>query len=418
MYKHTHQIRFRISLFCHTYGGYAILGALIGTALALTSSEQMKPSSQSAHFMAAPGVRTYTVATEPPAIERQHGSAAAQTTLKVFILRTALKTVVAPSEEPRRISEPLEVRVAPAVPRVSVSTRPAIVQEPVTTSPETRTAVQLPERSERAEQRAAARLAASTRPETTREPVPPRVSVAISSEPKKPAAPEVPEDGFPPFLYAVHPVGKVPDWGAMRSPAEWNRAYGEMERGDFVPVPRYDLSVLTEPMMHLAAADPIPRENIPSITAKLYYSTRYFGQYDLDSSEFTAPHPGLDLKLARGTPLGAVGGGKVHRVGEDSRIGLYVMLEHRIPGEGTFFSIYGHLDSAAVKEGDAVLPGDFIGTVGMTGNTTGPHVHLQIDRDDGTRPHVRYQPDAIPTKAEAAKRAINPVEFIQKYARR
>jgi murein DD-endopeptidase MepM/ murein hydrolase activator NlpD len=228
-----------------------------------------------------------------------------------------------------------------------------------------------------------------------------------------PAASEE-QASFPPFVRAVQPVSRVPNWGAMHTPEEWNRSYGELTADDFVPIPSYDLQALQRPMEKLT--HPFTDASIPVITAKLYYSTRFMGSYDIDAGEFSGGHPGVDLKLALGTPIGAIGGGKVHAVARSERLGLYVIIEHRIPGEGTFYSIYGHLGSARVEEGDTVTPGTTIGTVGMTGNTTGPHVHLQIDRGHGEAKHSPYFPSARPSASEVGQWMANPIRFIQAHS--
>jgi murein DD-endopeptidase MepM/ murein hydrolase activator NlpD len=54
--------------------------------------------------------------------------------------------------------------------------------------------------------------------------------------------------------------------------------------------------------------------------------------------------------------------------------GNTVVIEH-LPG---VFSLYYHLDSIGVDEGDVVEQGERIGTVGMTGLATGPHLHWEI----------------------------------------
>lgn len=221
-------------------------------------------------------------------------------------------------------------------------------------------------------------------------------------------------DVFPPFIRTVNIVSKVPNWGAMRSPEEWNRTYDEMTDADFVALPAYDMTKLAVPMKELT--NPISAETIPEITRKLVYSTRYFAAYDLDADEFTAIHPGIDIKLARGTPVGAIAGGRVNSVSTTKALGLHVIIEHRIGG-ATYYSIYGHFDTASVSPGQAVEPGQIIGTVGMTGNTSAPHVHLQIDRGAaGERYHEPYLPSEQPSPRGASRFGVHPVSFIAAHA--
>jgi len=61
-------------------------------------------------------------------------------------------------------------------------------------------------------------------------------------------------------------------------------------------------------------------------------------------------------------------------VAKKEDLGLVVTIEH---GEG-WSTLYAHLNRALVKKGDAVRRGTSIGTIGMTGNTTGPHLHYEV----------------------------------------
>ncbi len=88
-------------------------------------------------------------------------------------------------------------------------------------------------------------------------------------------------------------------------------------------------------------------------------------------------HTGIDLAIARGTPVHAALDGIAHIVVSATGYGLHVILDH---GDG-LTTLYAHLDSVAVHEGDAVAAGDVIGTVGSTGNSTGPHLHFEVRRD-------------------------------------
>ncbi len=239
-----------------------------------------------------------------------------------------------------------------------------------------------------------------------------RVVLHPASGTQHPAA--VQNSFFPAFDHTVFPVNRVPNWGGMETPAEWNRTYTELGEADFVQVPPYDMRVLTLPMSRLLLER---SANITAITAKLFYSTRFFGSYDLDSPEYAAPHAGIDLKLARGTPIHAIAGGRVQSVTTTRELGLHAVIEHRLTSGKRVFSIYGHMDTASVVPGSDVVPGTVIGTVGSTGISSGPHIHLQIDLDkgDGDAVHIPYAIPTLPSHAEIAQSVIHPIAFIEQY---
>ncbi len=85
-------------------------------------------------------------------------------------------------------------------------------------------------------------------------------------------------------------------------------------------------------------------------------------------------HAGLDQRGAMGSPIHAVTGGLVKVVQKFTLRGGTVAIDH---GQG-LESIYLHMSSFAVKEGDQVKEGDVIGYVGSTGRSTGPHLHWTL----------------------------------------
>lgn len=87
---------------------------------------------------------------------------------------------------------------------------------------------------------------------------------------------------------------------------------------------------------------------------------------------------GLDIAAPQGSSIHPIAGGTV-TVGQDARSGNYVMVKHP---DGTTSS-YAHMGNVSVKNGDVVEASDVLGTVGMTGHTTGPHVHLRVRDADG-----------------------------------
>lgn len=161
----------------------------------------------------------------------------------------------------------------------------------------------------------------------------PALHAAAPETPPEEAPVEVaPHTSFPAFGHAQYPISKIPNWGTMHTAAEWNRSYGEMTADDFVPVPAYNMSVLLTPMKDVTNNS--SEKAIQTVTTKLFYSTRFFGAYDLDSPEWKMVHPGVDLKLALGTPVHAIGGGRVNNVSSSSAGGTYVVIEHHL-AEGT-----------------------------------------------------------------------------------
>lgn len=89
-------------------------------------------------------------------------------------------------------------------------------------------------------------------------------------------------------------------------------------------------------------------------------------------------HRGIDLAAPKGTKTYASRAGKIIRANLESvkasSYGNYVIIDH---GDG-YTSLYAHLNTVTVKEGDDVKQGQLVGTVGSTGRSTGPHLHFEI----------------------------------------
>ena len=89
-----------------------------------------------------------------------------------------------------------------------------------------------------------------------------------------------------------------------------------------------------------------------------------------------AMHEGVDLVAPAGTPIHAAGDGIVVGAEPKGRYGNWIEIEH----PGRLATVYGHLASFApgIVPGAEVHRDDIIGYVGMTGRTTGPHVHFEV----------------------------------------
>ena len=85
-------------------------------------------------------------------------------------------------------------------------------------------------------------------------------------------------------------------------------------------------------------------------------------------------HWGVDFAANYGTPMYSIGAGTVVAAGPAQGFGNWVVIDH---GTGEF-SVYGHMRVLAVHVGQRVTRGQLIAYVGTEGDSTGPHLHLEI----------------------------------------
>ncbi|MDT2635401.1 peptidoglycan DD-metalloendopeptidase family protein [Enterococcus dongliensis] len=88
-------------------------------------------------------------------------------------------------------------------------------------------------------------------------------------------------------------------------------------------------------------------------------------------------HRGLDLAANQGEPIHATKAGTVLKAEYHYSWGNYVVIQH----DDGMTTLYAHQQQYVVKAGDTVSQGQTIGYVGTTGNSTGPHLHLEVNRD-------------------------------------
>lgn len=102
-----------------------------------------------------------------------------------------------------------------------------------------------------------------------------------------------------------------------------------------------------------------------------YTLTGEFGSRRTYNGEERSWHKGADFAAPTGTPVKAPAAGVITLARDTFFNGNLLILDH---GQG-LFTIYAHLDSMKVKEGDRVAQGQIIGAIGTTGRSTGPHLH-------------------------------------------
>jgi len=115
------------------------------------------------------------------------------------------------------------------------------------------------------------------------------------------------------------------------------------------------------------------------------------------------PHLGTDFAAPRGTPIRATASGTVTKASYTRSNGNYIKIKHN----GTYSTQYLHMDKRGVKVGEFVKQGDYIGTVGMTGNTSGPHVCYRFWKNGKqVDPLKQKLPEAKPISKELKKRYL------------
>ena len=107
--------------------------------------------------------------------------------------------------------------------------------------------------------------------------------------------------------------------------------------------------------------------------------SRTFGSREAPTEGASTYHKGIDIAASSGSKVVAAAGGEVVIATYSASAGNYVMINH---GSGVY-TVYMHMASLGVSEGQEVKKGESIGSVGSTGYSTGPHLHFGI-RENGS----------------------------------
>ena len=132
-----------------------------------------------------------------------------------------------------------------------------------------------------------------------------------------------------------------------------------------------EISAIGELKRHWRVTEAAPTDlRLPAAgrLASRFGLRRYF------NGEARAPHSGLDLALAHGTPVGASADGRVLATDDYFFNGRTVFVDH---GNG-LISMYCHLERIEVTPGATVRAGEIVGVSGMSGRASGPHLHWSV----------------------------------------
>lgn len=116
-----------------------------------------------------------------------------------------------------------------------------------------------------------------------------------------------------------------------------------------------------------------------------------------------SPHGAVDIALDEGTPIYAMDSGTVEVSRRHISWGNYVLINH---GNG-YKTLYAHFSELGVSEGQQVTKGQLIGKSGNTGNSTGPHLHIELQNIALYNANGRTA-----AKSSDSKGLMNPAKYI------
>jgi murein DD-endopeptidase MepM/ murein hydrolase activator NlpD len=129
------------------------------------------------------------------------------------------------------------------------------------------------------------------------------------------------------------------------------------------------------------------RRFVPSLPPILdgWFSSNFGYRIDPFTGQ-RAFHEGIDFPAEIGTPVQAAASGKVVFAGVHPEYGKMVEIDH---GNG-LVTRYAHASRLLVKEGDVIVAGQPIATVGTTGRSTGPHLHFEVRQNGVAQNPARF----------------------------
>lgn len=138
----------------------------------------------------------------------------------------------------------------------------------------------------------------------------------------------------------------------------------EIERAEFAKLEAITAGITPEPLWGETGFDlPLDAE-----------ITSGFGTYRVLNDAMQTRHTGWDQRAPVGTPIRAIGAGKVAFAGQLDIRGNYIMIDH---GYGVY-SGYAHFSQVHVTRGQTITKGQVLGMSGNTGRSSGPHLHWEM----------------------------------------
>ncbi len=163
-----------------------------------------------------------------------------------------------------------------------------------------------------------------------------------------------------------------------------NNAIPESERIRKDVTPFYEIPFALTRYDHFYLARPINVDGLGYHDPDFRYGYLYEDNQEI--------HTGLDFPGPLRHPVLSAGDGEVVFAGyglthgpkpEEDPYGIVVMIRHTFGFDGKdLYTIYAHLDSTQVEVGDTVSTGEQIGRIGLTGATSGPHIHFEVRLGD------------------------------------
>ena len=137
-----------------------------------------------------------------------------------------------------------------------------------------------------------------------------------------------------------------------------------------------------------ALRTPVTTSPVPFLKPVEGRHSSVFGLRRFWNDQPRSPHSGLDIAANTGTPIESPAPGIVVATGDYFFNGNTVLVDHG----GGLVTMYCHMHTIGVEEGQAVARGDVLGQVGATGRSTGPHLHWSVSLGG-----VRIDPERMMT---------------------